>query len=246
MRRVAVAISVALFATVALASPAYADPASDAGKNKPPTPGAGGGVSQVATGHGQTVSGLVPATPAQNTGNVASGAATTQGSAVRQAAQDQHTGNSGNDSHGGQGGSGVSDVASGLGKTISELAHTLEGDAKHDAIDEAVAQHHDAVTEAAQHHGNEAADATDTDASGSSDLDASGGGNSETARGHGADVSSLAHDTDGAKGAVVSALASTHGDIVSAAALLNSGFAPDDDADDGSQILEPTGIQLTA
>jgi len=238
MRRVAVAISVALFATVAVASPAYADPATDAGKNKPSMPG--GGLSQVATGHGATVSGVVPATPPQNTGSVASGAATTQGTTVSQSAQGQHS-----DSNSATG-SGVNDVASGLGRTISEIAHTLEGDAKQAAIKDAVTQHHDAVTEATHQHGSGAADSADSDADSSSGQDTGSGGSSETARGHGADVSALAHATDGAKGSVVSAFANMHGDIVSAAARLNSGFAADDDADQVFAILDPTDIQLTA
>ncbi len=133
-----------------------------------------------------------------------------------------------------------------LGKTVSDIAHTTEGDVKQAAIKDAVTAHHDAVTEAAQQHGDGASDGSGTDANGSSSHDNNGGGNSEIARGHGADVSALAHETDGAKGSVVSAFANTHGDIVSAAAKLNSGFAADNDADDVSPTLDPTGIQLTA
>jgi len=281
MKRVAVAIGVALFATAALASPAYADPASDAGKHTPTTPAGGGGVSTVATGNGQTVSGLVPAAPPQNTGNVASAVATTQGTTVSQAAQQQGAGsnngnggnaganngggNSGNNANGGNAGgnggsgsNGVSDVASGLGKTISGIVHTLDGDAKQAAIKDAVTEHHDAVTEAAHHHGNGgadqngsgAADGTGTDANSTSGQDASGGGNSETARGHGDDVSALAHETEGAKGTVVSAFANTHGKVVSAAARLDSDFVLEsvfvleEDTDDVSAILDPTDFRL--
>lgn len=288
MKQIAAAISIAVLATVALASPAYADPGADSGRNN--RSGTSNGVSQVAQGQGPTVSGVVPATPAKDTGAVASGTAAGHGSAVSQVAQQQGaaggagggSGNSGNNGNaGGNGGgsnsghngndgdhgNGISDVASGLGATISNIAHTLDGDAKVEAIHDAVALHHDAVTEAASHHGNGAADGTGGDATDTAGQEAAGGGNSETARGHGADVSALAHETDGAKGATVSAFASTHGDLVSAAArllrltdagtraesvedsdiALESGdVADDDNGNDLSPALDPTDIQLTA
>jgi len=182
-------VSIALFATAAFTSPALADCRGAACSSS-----SAGGVSTIAIGHGPTVSGLVPATPAQSTGTAASGAATVQGPAVSQAAQ-------------GLQGSG---------------SNTVSGS-----------------------NTGSAGGSGGPDASSPSSEATSGGGVSETARGHGADVSTLARATDGARGSAVSAFANTQGDVVSAEARLNSGSA-DNDADESSPALDPAGIQLTA
>lgn len=146
-------------------------------------------------------------------------------------------------------GSAVSEVAKGLGQAVSAAAKSGDTSAIHDAIDD-----HTAAVKAAAGASGDSSETADAN-----------GGNSANASDPGAEVSALAHATDGAKGTTVSALARTLGELIRSGALtlggggqrvsaagdpdtsLDSGLAPGDDDDVQPGILPDVAVaQLIA